>query len=74
MIDKIITLKNGKEYVIIDKCICDNEVYYFACELLNKEPTENFKILQIYEKNQKKGVKLIENNEIIKKICSILDK
>ena len=74
MIDKIITLKNGKEYVIIDKCSYYNEDYYFACELLNKEPTENFKILQIYEKNQKKVVKLIKDNEIIKKVCSILDK
>lgn len=74
MIDKIITLKNEKEYVILDKCSYNNEDYYFACELLNEKPTENFKILQIYEKNQKKVVKLIEDNEIIKKVCSILDK
>ena len=48
MIDKIITLKIEKEYVILDKCSYNNEDYYFACELLNEKPTENFKILKIY--------------------------
>ncbi len=74
MINKIITLKNGNEYVIVDKCIYDKNTYYFACELLNGEPTESFKILQINEKNNKKIIKIIEDDEIIKKICFILDK
>lgn len=74
MINKIITLKNGNEYIIVDKCIYDKNTYYFSCELSNGEPTENFKILQINEKNNKKIIKIIEDDEIVKKVCSILDK
>ena len=32
MINKIITLKNKKEYVIAEECDYQNEHYYFACE------------------------------------------
>ena len=74
MIDKIITLKNGKEYVIIDKGIYNKDIYYFACELLDGETTESFKILQINERDNKKIVKIVEDDEIVKKICSILNK
>ncbi|MGM9878590.1 MAG: hypothetical protein ACI31R_00970 [Bacilli bacterium] len=74
MINKIITLKNGKEYVIADKCVYKGNIYYFACEILNGEATENFKILQICEKEDKKIVKFVENDEIIKKVCDMLDK
>lgn len=72
--DKIITLKNGKEYIIIDQCLYNNDYYYFACELKEQKQTENYKILNIYKENDKQRVKIIEDDQTIKVVCSIIEK
>lgn len=71
---KIITLKNGKEYLIINNCTLNNEIYYFTCEVENEEATDNFKVLQIKENNQKKVIHVVEDDTIIKQVCTILDR
>lgn len=73
MINKIITLKNKKEYVIAEECDYQNEHYYFACELENGETTENFAVLKIFQRNDKKTVKIVKDDNLIKEICSIID-
>ncbi len=74
--DKLITLKSGKQYVIINQCLYNNEPYYFACQVENKVPTNDFKILTIYKdlNANKEKVKIVTDDNIIKNVCSIIDK
>ena len=73
MINKIITLKNKKEYVIAEECDYQNEHNYFACEVVNGETTENFAVLKIFQRNDKKTVQIVKDDALIKEICSIRD-
>lgn len=73
MINKIITLKNKKEYVIAEECDYQNEHYFFACELVNGETTENFAVLKIFQRNDKKTVQIVKDDNLIKEICLIID-
>ena len=73
MINKIITLKNKKEYVIAEECDYQNEHYLFACELVNGETTENFAVLKIFQRNDKKTVQIVKDDNLIKEICLIID-
>jgi len=77
MIDKkgkIITLKSGKKYVIIEQCLLNSIPYYFACLLEGEQVSEEFKIITIYNDGVKEKMKIITNDEIIKKVCNVLDK
>ncbi len=71
--NKKITLKNGKQYAIVDECVYNSEPYYFASEIENDSLTDNFKILKIYIENSKQKVKIVENDEVIKEICKVLE-
>lgn len=43
MVDKIVELENGFSYVILDKKILDNRIFYFGLRLAdNDEPTNNY--------------------------------
>lgn len=43
MVDKIVELENGKSYVILDKKILDNRVFYYGLRLSDKEePTDDY--------------------------------
>lgn len=43
MVDKIISLDNGRDYVILDETSLDNVKYYFGLRLDEKEePTNNY--------------------------------
>lgn len=43
MVDKIVELENGRNYVILDRSILDNRVFYFGLRLeKNDEPTNNY--------------------------------
>lgn len=73
--DKIITLKNGVKYVIVNQCLYDEKPYYFASVLKDNEPTEEFKILTIYKDNitGKEKVRVITDDNIIKNVCRIME-
>lgn len=74
MKDKIITLKNGKEFLIVDVCTYKNIDYCFACEVVNDETTETIAVIRIDEVNGKKTVTVIKDEDIIKNVCEIVDR
>ena len=74
MKDKIITLKSGKKYIIIEQCLLESVPYYFACLLENGQVTEEFKVFTIYSDGEKQRMKVITNDNIIKKVCNVIDK
>jgi len=74
--NKIITLKNGDEYVIAEQCMYKMKPYYFASKLKDGEPTDEFKVLTIYvdEVTKKEKVKIITDDNIIKNVCDFISK
>lgn len=74
MKDKIITLKNGKEFLIIDVCTYKNIDYCFACEVVNDEPTEAIAVIRIDEVNGKNTVTAIQDKDIVENVCEIVDR
>lgn len=72
--NKKITLKNGKQYAIIDECMYNGIVYYIACEMVNDDITENYRVMQIYEtEDNKQKIKIVENSEILKEIFEFFE-
>ena len=74
MKDKIVTLKNGKEYLIVDTCVYNEDEYCLACEVINKDNPDNFRVLKIVFSNNKKRLQIVEDNNTIKMVCNILNK
>lgn len=43
MVDQIVELENGENYVILDKTVLDDRTFYYALRLDDKEqPTKNY--------------------------------
>ena len=53
-IDEIITLEDGKEYVLLTQSIQDGEKYFLAVEAVNNVPTDNYELFK----------EVIENGEL----------
>ena len=72
--DKIITLKNGDKYVIVEQCMYEMKPYYFAAKLKDNQVTDEFKVLNIYvdESTNKEKVKIITDDNIIKNVCQFI--
>ena len=49
MKDKIITLGNGKEFLIVDVCRYNGIDYCFVCEVVNNDTTDSFGVIRIDE-------------------------
>lgn len=74
MKDKIITLKNGEEYVVVEECLYNDEQYYLASEVIKDEPSENFIVFKIKYIGDKKQLIKINDEELTKIVCRIIDK
>lgn len=72
--NKLIRLKNNEEYIILEQCSYNDEIYYIAAESKEKKQTGNLKVLTIKIKNEKQIVKKIENDDIIKKVFEELER
>lgn len=72
--DKLITISGGRKFVIIEQCDYDEKTYYFANEIINDDTSDVFKIFTIETNEQNEEIiSDIKDNEIIKKVCAILD-
>ena len=69
MKDKIITLGNGKEFLIVDVCR-----YCFVCEVVNNDTTDSFGVIRIDEIDGKRKITVIEDENIIKNVFAIVEK
>ena len=73
--DKLLTLSDGSRYVIIDQCEYNGRWYYFANKIIDDNVSNIFKIFSInINANNEETLENITNDDIIKAVCSILDK
>lgn len=70
-IDKVITLKNGKKYLLLLESELTLEGYYLAVLLDdNEEPTNNYTVLQEITKNGKVFTKKIDDALILNELLA----
>lgn len=74
MKDKIITLGNGKEFLIVDVCRYNGIDYCFVCEVVNNDTTDSFGVIRIDEIDGKRKITVIEDENIIKNVFAIVEK
>ncbi len=74
MKDKIITLGNGKEFLIVDVCRYNGIDYCFVCEVVNNDTTDSFGVIRIDEIDCKRKITAIEDEDIIKNVFAIVEK
>lgn len=63
-IDEIITLDDGKEYLLLFKTNLNNETYYLASEFVNEQPTENYEVIKEVNNNGEIWVEMIDDSEL----------
>ena len=73
--DKLLTLSGGRKFVIIDEVLYNNNVYYFANEIIDDDSSDVYKIFLIKKNDKNKEIlENIENRDIIKAVCELLEK
>lgn len=45
-VDEIITLEDGKEYILLLESVQEGEKYFLAVEAVNNEPTDKYEIFK----------------------------
>ena len=76
-IDKVIILENNEEYLILDKVIYEDEIYYYIAKI-NDTKTDienNYKLVRITTNND--GDSIIEEvtgEDSLRKILPLFDK
>lgn len=63
-IDQVITLDDGKEYVLLLKVMHDGEKYFLASETKNGEVTDNHEILKELTIDNEFSVETVTNEEL----------
>lgn len=69
-VDEIITLENGKEYVLLLATMQDNQKYFLASEMLNNESTENYKLFKELIINNEFSVEEIIDEKLQEKLIA----
>ena len=73
-INKIMTLKNGKKYVVLNQAIYKQNNYFFVVGTTDDEEdlTDEFRIVQEVEKDGKKFIKDIHDPQLINLLAKYL--
>lgn len=53
-VDEIITLEDGKEFILLTETVVEGDKYFMAVEAINDEPTENYELFK----------QVVENGEL----------
>ena len=52
-VDEIITLEDGKEYILLLESVVDNANYFLGVEAINNEPSDHYEVFkQVFENNE----------------------
>lgn len=73
MIDKLVKLKNGLEYIVINQTILDKKIYVFARRVDSKAESilNDYLVCQVNVVDGKVFFEDIEDKELLKKLNNI---
>ena len=63
-VDEIITLDDGKEYILLSQTVLNNEKFFLAVEAINNEPSEKYALFKEIVENGALSVEEVEDNEL----------
>jgi len=69
-VDELITLDDGKEYVLLTEAILEGNKYFLAVEAVNEVPTENFIIFKQIIENGELSVEEVDDEELRAKLVN----
>ena len=71
-IEDVITLDDGKEYVILDIAELDGKKYIYSVEIdKEEEPTTNYKFFEWGKENNEEFLVEVVNQEVLNRILAI---
>ena len=73
-IDQLVTLANGKKYVIINQAIYQNNTYFYASEVTEDEEniTGTFAIFEQIKQDGKEYLKLVTDQKTVQLLIKYL--
>ena len=72
-VDEIITLEDGKEYVLLLSSIHEGEKYFLAVEAVNNVPTDNYELFKEIVENGELSVEEVVDEELRLKLIDDLE-
>lgn len=67
-VDDIITLEDGKEYILLFKSVVENINYYLGVEAINNEPTDHYEIFREFIENGESSVEEVSDPALLEKL------
>ena len=67
-VDDIITLDDGKEYILLFKSSEGNDNYFLGVEAVNNEPTENYEVFKEIIENGESLVEEVTDEALLEKL------
>lgn len=74
-IDKVIILENNEEYLILDKVIYEDEIYYYIAKI-NDTKTDienNYKLVTVKEEDGSRVLKEVTGIDTLKEILPLFE-
>ena len=72
-VDEIITLDDGKEYILLMESTRENGKYFLAVEAENGNPTENFEIFKEIVENDEFSVEEVDDDKLKEQLIDEFD-
>jgi hypothetical protein len=69
-VDEIITLDDGKEYILLLDCIDGNDKYFLGVEAINNEPSDHYEVFKQVFENGEYYVEEVEDYELLDKLLN----
>lgn len=67
-VDDLITLDDGKEYILLFKSVDGNDNYFLGVEAVNNEPTENYEVFKEIVENGESSVEEVTDEALLEKL------
>lgn len=62
-VDEIITLEDGKEFILLTETVLEGEKYFMAVEAIDNEPSEHYEIFkQVVENGELSVEEVLDDN------------
>ncbi len=73
-INKIMTLKDGKKYIILNQAIYKEKNYYLAVRITDngEDVTDEFRIIEEIDKDNKKYIRDVKDEKMIQLLSKYL--
>ena len=63
-VDEIITLEDGKEFILLAETMLEGEKYFMAVEAVDNKPSENYALFKQVIENNELSVEEVEEDDI----------